>query len=480
MKALTGREPVASHCVFPHLRNRTTPEHPACCIPQNDAQQTSSTPIKAHSVAVVTALSCLVLLSYVPPNLDTSVAPEPGAGPTDPHASHASQAACGEDPPAPPLSSPAETAEPASDDTTPLLQQEGQEEREQEQPQQKEQAQQQRPKKQERPCPICGPVAAAGLAPHERVALGLLQQVCRVCADPDMYGTMALAVREAHRHRRKLLAGAGSQGEAEREESDAAKRPRTACGATFDRMMFAAKLHATSRARPERKEEYRRLEGAGRDGGDVGVAAPATALPPPPPPPPAQAVPAARVDVQPGAVGPGTVLLHERMTPEEVLSALLCTWLAASKRGQLVSWEQEGEASLEESKGQEAQGQQEEGREQREGQEGPGEQEQQQAAPERQSGQEQQGNARPAVRVVATDPSLLELQLTLVALLGKEDNQRCCAWQPSVDAHLANVLLPCDTPATEEVRWTWRWGPDQRWTGAVMWYASVWDEPDTW
>lgn len=400
-----------------------------------------------------TAFSCLVMLSYVPPDLDTSLAPEPAAE------TPASQAAPGGALLALPPSCPAEAAEPAADGATPTAQQEGQEEREQAQPREQQQAQQQQPQQQKRPCPICESVAAAGLAPHERVALGLLQQMCRMCSDSDLYGAFALAVREVHQHRQTLLARGGRQGEAERDDGDAAKQPRTACGATLDSMRYAAKLHATSAARPERREEFRRLEeGAGRDVGCAGVTMPAATLPPPPPPPP----PAARVDVQQGALGRGTVWLHERMSPEEVLSALLCTWLAALKRGQLVSWEQQGEADSEAPEGPDAHGQQQEGRERRGGQEGQGPdgqggQERREAASEQQEGQAQQGRARPAVRVVVTDPSLLVLQMTVMEVLG-ERKKINWAWQPAVDAHLANVLLPCDTPVTDEVRQTRSWG----------------------
>ncbi len=96
-----------------------------------------------------------------------------------------------------------------------------------------------------RPCPLCDAAPAAPRMPaHRRVALGLLQRLCRVMTDRELCTAVATCVQQAAALKDPQREGV------EGKRPDADRDLRTGCGAERFCMLYAAKLVATRHLRP--------------------------------------------------------------------------------------------------------------------------------------------------------------------------------------------------------------------------------------
>ncbi len=239
--------------------------------------------------------------------------------------------------------------------------------------------------------------AARPSSPVE-VTVGLVQHLYRFLSDELLCTAETVCVRQALEHRRpdrEVIIGPPPK----RGKDGAAGR--APCGALETAVLHAAKLLATRDLRPKHQGNYTQVAGAGKAGQREQTEAPAGQLP----------------QGQRLSLGPGTQLLWAGLSAEQVVWTLVQVWL--------------GPAS---------------------GKPPPPPPPQQQQQQQQQPGG--QGRQEGVLRLLmAGDPSLLTLLLLLLST--KSTIAAGSGWpvvQPAVDAHLANMLLPCDTPVTEEVR----------------------------
>lgn len=226
-----------------------------------------------------------------------------------------------------------------------------------------------------------------------KVVTGLLQHLYRFLSDEELCTAQAVCVAQALEYRRpdrEVIIGPPPE---RGKDGEAGRAP---CGALEEAVLHAAKLYATRDLRPKHRLNYTQVVGA-----EAGQRWQSEAL-------------AGKLSqgLRPSC-GSATQLLWAGLTAEQVSWILLQVWLGPVS----------GRPS-------------------------------QQQAPQQQGPQGQRGPEGAFRLLVAGDPSLQTLLILLLQVTKTVAAGRGLVFQPSADAHLANVLLHCDTPVTEEVRRT--------------------------